>query len=402
MLHRETFDTRTGGIVVKKKVIVLGCGLVGSVMALDLAADDAYEVTVADANEEALKKTAAKAKNPVKTTTGIDFASPASITEGVRGHDLVIGAVPGSMGYAAIDAVIKAGVDMSDISFMGEEYRDWDRAAKEAGVTLFEDVGVTPGASSILIGDACRRLDRVDDVTIYVTGLPKSPEPPFNYRLVFSPDDLVEEFVRPARIKRNGKIVEEPALSGRQLLTFDIPGISVPQMEGFYTDGARSLLDSIPCPDVKEITLRYPGTARDMEFLREIGLFDTDPVDVKGQKVAPRDLFATLAYPKMKLRDDEIEFTFFHVLVTGEKDGKKIREEYALYDERDPGTGYHSMARTTGFPCVIVGRLIAEGVLRMPGVNPPEAVGTCAPAVERFLQEMAKRGVKIIHRVTEL
>jgi saccharopine dehydrogenase-like NADP-dependent oxidoreductase len=131
-------------------------------------------------------------------------------------------------------------------------------------------------------------------------------------------------------------------------------------------------------------------------------LFDTEPVDVKGQKVAPRDLFAALAYPKMKLRDDEIEFTFFHVLVTGEKGRKESPGGISLYDERDPRTGYHSMARTTGFPCVIVGRLIAEGVLRMPGVNPPEAVGTCAPAVERFLKEMARRGVTIIHRVTEL
>ncbi len=186
----------------KKKVIVLGCGLVGSVMALDLAADDAYEGPWRTPTKSA-EKGRAKAKNPVKTTTGIDFASPASITEGVRGHDLVIGAVPGSMGYAAIGAVIRAGVNMSDISFMGEEFATGTRPQGSGGHAL-RGRGGTPGASSILIGDACRRLDRVDDVTIYVTGLPKHPEPPFNYRLVFSPDDLVG-IRSPSPIKRNGR-----------------------------------------------------------------------------------------------------------------------------------------------------------------------------------------------------
>ena len=386
----------------KKKVTVLGNGLVGSVMALDLAEDEGYEVTVCDRDEAGLGRTKERSRGKVDTRSDVDFTSPDSITEAVRGQDLCIGAVPGFLGYPMVGAVIRAGVDLSDISFMGEDYREWDGQARAAGVTAFEDVGVAPGSSSILIGYACDLLDQVEDVTYYVTGLPADPKPPFDYKLVFSPDDLIEEYVRPARTKRDGRILTVSALSGRKMLDFDLPGIKLPRMEGFFTDGSRTLLDTIPAPNVTEYTLRYPGTAERMEFLREIGLFGTEPVDVKGCKVVPRDLFGALAYPKMRLEEGENEFTFYHVEVTGRKDGKRLQYRYSLYDERDGVTGYPSMSRTTGFPCVIVGRLVAEGVLKMPGVNPPEAVGKNHKAVERFMEELRKRNVVLHHSVVEL
>jgi saccharopine dehydrogenase-like NADP-dependent oxidoreductase len=386
----------------KKKVTVLGNGLVGSVMALDLAGDEKYDVTVCDSDRARLERTKADSGGRIIVRDDVDFSSPDSITGAVKGQDLVIGAVPGSLGFAMVGAVIRAGVDMSDISFMAEDYREWDAEAKKYGVTTFEDVGVAPGSSSILIGYACDMLDEVEDVTYYVTGLPTQPEEPFNYKLVFSPDDLIEEYVRPARTKRNGEVMTVPALSGNKPIKFDIPGIKLPEMEGFFTDGSRTLLDTIPSPNVTEYTLRYPGTAARMEFLREVGIFGTEPVDVKGTKVRPRDLFGAIAYPRMTLARGENEFTFYHVEVTGRKDGKRLQYRYSLYDERDMKTGYPSMSRTTGFPCVIVGRLIADGVLKMPGVNPPESVGKNHKAVEIFIEELKKRSVKIHHSIVEL
>jgi len=386
----------------KKKVTVLGNGLVGSVMALDLAADEAYDVTVCDARKDRLQETITRSGGKITGRTDVDFASPQSITDAVRGQDLVIGAVPGFLGFNMLGAVIRAGVDISDISFMGEDYRQWDTEAKKYGVTSFEDVGVAPGSSSILIGHACAELDEVEDVTYYVTGLPTDPQEPFNYKLVFSPDDLIEEYMRPARMKRDGKIISVPACSGCKEIDFNIPGFKLPRMEGFFTDGARTLLDTIPSPNVTEYTLRYPGTAERMAFLREIGLFSLDPVEINGVKVRPRDVFGALAYPKMELGDDEKEFTFYHIEVTGKKDGRRLQYRYSLYDERDMKTSYTSMARTTGFTCVIVGRLIAEGVLNMPGVNPPEAIGKNPKAVKRVIDELEKRGVKIHQSVAEL
>ena len=386
----------------KKKVTVLGNGLVGSVMALDMAADESYDVTVCDVRKEKLEETIKRSKGKITGKSEVDFASPVSITEAVRGQDLVIGAVPGALGYQMVGAVIKAGVNMSDISFMGEDYRDWDAEAKKCGVTAFEDVGVAPGSSSVLIGYACDQLDEVEDVTYYVTGLPLSPQEPFNYKLVFSLDDLVEEYVRPARRKKEGKIVSVPALSGCKTIDFKIPGLKLPQMEGFFTDGSRTLLDTIPSPNVTEYTLRYPGTAARMEFLREIGLFDLTPVNINGMSVRPRDVFAGLAYPKMELKKDENEFTFYYIEVTGRKDGRRLQYQFSLYDEKDMKTFYPSMSRTTGFPCVIVGKLIAEGILNNPGVNPPEMVGKNGKAVEIFINELKKRNVKIHQEIVEL
>ncbi len=385
-----------------KKVIVLGGGLVGSVMALDMGDDPDYAVTVADKNPATLDMISEKSGGRVKTRSDVDFADTGSIESAVRDYDLVIGAVPGCLGYEMMGAVIRAGKSMSDISFMSEDYFEWDKKAKEAGVTLFEDVGVTPGFSNVLIGSAVHQLDEVDDVEIYVTGLPKEPRDPFKYKFVFSPDDCIEEYVRPARFKKDGEVVEMPALSLNENYSFDIPGIDVPEMEGFLTDGLRSLLKTIPAKNISEKTMRYPGTVARMEFLREFGLYDLDPVDVKGQKVAPRDLFAAIAYPMMKLDEGENEFTFFKIDVTGTKDGKKMRHTFVMYDERDPETGYTSMARTTGFPCVIMGRLVAEGLVDMPGVNAPEAIGSNPAAVKRFIAEMEKRGVTLHQEVVEL
>lgn len=385
-----------------KKVIVLGGGLVGSVMALDMGADPGYEVTVADKSQSTLDMIAEKSGGSIKTRSDVDFADPTSIQNAVSEYDLVIGAVPGCLGFEMMGAVIRAGKSMSDISFMGEDYFEWDEAAKKAGVTLFEDVGVTPGFSNVLIGSAVHQLDEVEDVEIYVTGLPKEPKDPFKYKFVFSPDDCIEEYVRPARFKKDGEIVELPALALNENYKFDIPGLDLPEMEGFLTDGLRSLLKTIPANNISEKTMRYPGTVAKMEFLREFGLYDLEPVEVKGQKVAPRDLFAAIAYPMMKLEEDENEFTFFKIDVTGLRDGKRMRHTFVMYDERDMETGYTSMARTTGFPCVIMGRLIAEGLVDMPGVNAPEAIGSNPAAVKRFIEEMEKRGVRLHQEVVEL
>ncbi len=385
----------------KKKVIVLGGGMVGSVMALDLASDEAYEVTVADGNKDALDRIVARSKGRITPENGVDFASPESITTSVKDHDIVVGAVPGSLGFAMMGAVIKAGKSMSDISFMGEDYFQWNEEAKKAGVTLMEDVGVSPGFSNVIIGSAVSGLDTVKSVDIFVTGLPSDPVEPFNYKFVFSPDDCIEEYVRPVRLKRDGKVVEMPALSENRTYSFEVGGVKLPEMEGFLTDGLRSLITTIPADNICEKTLRYPGTAERLVFLREVGLFSTEPVAVKGNRVAPRDLFAAIAYPRMQLGENEKEFTFLQIEVRGTSDGKELVHCYKIYDERDEKTGYTSMARTTGFPCAIMARLIAEGVVKLPGVHAPEAIGDNPVAVGRFIKEMEKRGVKVLKKISE-
>jgi saccharopine dehydrogenase-like NADP-dependent oxidoreductase len=384
----------------KKRAVVLGNGLVGSVIALDVASDEKYDVTVCDANVEALNETRGKSGGRITVRSDVDFSSESSIIGAVKGFDVCFGAVPGFLGYKMLGAVIKAGVNISDISFMPEDFREHDAAAKEAGVVSYEDTGVAPGATNVMIKHGCNMLDEVEDVTYFVGGLPTKPEPPFNYKLVFSPDDVIEEYTRPARCKRDGKVISCEALSECRNYNFKMDGVDVPEMEGFLTDGSRTLLDTIPSPNVVEITLRYPGTAKNLAFLRSIGLFSNEPVKVGNTEVAPRALFGRLAYPMMKLRGDEKDFTFFQVQVTGRKDGKRIRHISSLYDEKDMKSGYPSMSRTTGFTCAIVGRMIAEGMLTRPGVYPPEAIGDSPDSVKYLIDELKRRNV-IITQTTE-
>jgi saccharopine dehydrogenase-like NADP-dependent oxidoreductase len=384
----------------KKKIIVLGNGLVGSVIALDMASDEKYDVTVCDANRESLELTRQKSGGKVRILTDVDFASARSISDAVRGSDLCLGAVPGFLGYNMLGAVIDAGVNISDISFMPEDFRGWDGEARKSRVIVCPDSGVAPGMTNILMRYACGLLDEVEDARYYVGGLPTVPEPPFYYKLVFSPDDVIEEYTRPARIKKDGRIQTFPALSGCEVFKFTMPGVDLPEMEGFYTDGCRTLLETIPSPNVAEYTLRYPGTAKDLEFLRSIGLFDTKPIKVKGMEVSPRDVFGALAYPMMKLRPDEKDFTFFRVEVTGKKDGGRLTHSFSLYDEKDMKSGYPSMSRATGFTCAIVGRMILEGLITNAGVNPPEAIGERPEAVKYLLAELEKRGVMIDQKST--
>ena len=386
----------------KKRAIVLGNGLVGSVTALDMAAEEKYDVTVCDLNAEGLLATREKSGGRITVRSDVDFASESSVTDAVRGFDICLGAVPGSLGLLTLGAVIKAGVDFSDISFMPEDFRELDAEAKRAGVTAYEDAGVSPGATSVLMKYACNMLDEVEDATYFVGGLPAKPEAPFNYKLVFSPDDVIEEYTRPARCKKDGRIATFDALSECRVFDFEMPGVDIPQMEGFFTDGCRTLLDTIPSPNIVEYTLRYPGTARDLAFLRSIGLFDTKPIRVGDAEVSPRAVFGALAYPMMKLGDGEKDFTFFRVRVTGKRGGGRVRHTFSLYDERDMQSGYPSMSRTTGFTCAIVGRMIAEGMLKQPGVNPPEAIGDSPESVKYLIAELKRRNVVITESTENL
>jgi len=46
-------------------------------------------------------------------------------------------------------------------------------------------------------------------------------------------------------------------------------------------------------------TLRYPGHAHIMEAIRDLGLLDLRPVDVKGTKVSHRDVAVAATGPRL-------------------------------------------------------------------------------------------------------
>ncbi|MCP4599150.1 MAG: saccharopine dehydrogenase, partial [Proteobacteria bacterium] len=179
------------------KIIVLGAGLVGAPMAIDLNTDEKFKVTVADYSADALNSL--KAKCPELSIVQKDLSNPEDVIALVSDHDLVINAVPGFMGFETAKAIIKAAKNCTCIAFYEEDPFELDQLAKENSVSMIMDCGVYPGMGSALIMDVTRKLDQVESILTYVGGLPEIREWPSEYKAVFSPIDVIEEYIRPAR-----------------------------------------------------------------------------------------------------------------------------------------------------------------------------------------------------------
>ena len=370
------------------RAIVLGGGLVGGVMAKDLAKDGSVQVTVADRDEQLLDKLTADTSI---TGCKLDFADTAAIREAVADYDLVVGAVPGFLGYNMLKTVIEAGKNISDISFTECDLMDLDELAKKHDVTAVVDCGVAPGLSNLFVGYGASLLDEAERVEILVGGLPVVREWPYEYKIVFSAIDVLEEYTRPSRLVENGKIVIKPALSELELI--ELPGAGT--LEAFNTDGLRSLAYTMKIPNMREKTLRFPGHVERMRMLRETGFFSDQPIHVNGVPVRPIDFTAKLLFPSWEMKEEDREFTVLRIDVEGKSGGNRRLHRYDMLDRFCETTKTTSMARTTGFPCAIMGRLIMEGKYNRKGVVPPEFIGQNHETFHVLMDELGKRGVTV-------
>jgi saccharopine dehydrogenase-like NADP-dependent oxidoreductase len=353
-------------------------------MAKDLAPD--FQVTVVDRSEAAL----ARMREAGLATLVADLSKPEAVKTAVAKADLVVGAVPGFMGFATAKAVLEAGKLLVDISFFDEDCFELDALAKEQGLTAIVDCGVAPGCHNMILGDLSRQWDRITSFECLVGGLPVIRSWPYEYKAGFSPIDVIEEYTRPARYVKDGQVVTFPALSEPELLDFDELGT----LESFNTDGLRSIIQTFPnVPNMKEKTLRYPGHIEKMRMLRESGFFGKEKVKVAGVEISPLDLTTHLLFPLWFMQEGEEDFTVMRVTVEGEKGGQRMRKELSLLDRYDRATKTTSMARTTGYTCTAAVRLIAKGGYSRKGISPPEFVGQEPGAWDFIREDLAKRGV---------
>jgi lysine 6-dehydrogenase len=374
-----------------KKVVVLGAGLVGKVMAIDLAKN--FDVTSVDISESAL----AELKDHGIKTQAVDFSNFGLLTSVIQPFDLVVGAVPGFMGLQTVKTVISAGKNMVDISFFPEDPFQLDELAKKNNVTIITDCGVAPGMGNIILGFHNRRM-KINFYECLVGGLPVVREWPYEYKAVFSPIDVIEEYIRPARYVQNGALVMKEALSDPELVHFD----SVGTLESWNSDGLRSLIKTMPnIPNMIEKTLRYPGCVEYLRVLRETGFFSYDSVDVRGVKVRPIDVTAKLLFPKWKLKPGEEEFTVMRIRLSGEEAGKARSYEYNLLDRTEKSTQTISMARTTGYTCTAAVNLLIDGKFNKKGICPPEYVGEEESNFKSIMAYLKDRGVNYSVKVTD-
>jgi saccharopine dehydrogenase-like NADP-dependent oxidoreductase len=375
------------------KIVVLGGGLVGGPMALDLAEDKDIQVSVADVSEKTLAK--------FKSHTGIqtvqqDLSNREALKTLVSGFDMVISAVPGFLGYKTLETIIQAGKNVVDIAFFPEDALTLDSFAKEKKVTAIVDCGVAPGMSNMLTGYGRHLMDEAETAVIYVGGLPEIRTQPWEYKAVFSPIDVIEEYLRPAFYVEKGQVIERPALSEPEFIDFPEVGT----LEVFNTDGLRSLIKTLDIPNMKEKTMRYPGHIEKVKLLRQAGFFSETPVSIKGQMIRPIDVTAKLLFPQWELKPGEKDLTIMRVSVAGTKDGQKTTYTWDLFDRYDPETKVHSMARTTGYTATAALRLLKEGMFDRKGIIVPEYIGQNEDCVQFILDTLKKKNIVYKETVT--
>ncbi len=363
------------------QIAVLGAGMVGRAIALDLANE--YKVTSFDLNATNLEKL--KSSNEGIETVAADLSQYHEYKTWFSPFDMIVTAVPGFMGFKTLEAVINAEKNVVDISFFPEDALELDNLAKEKNVTAITDCGVAPGMSNFILGRYNEEF-KVIAFECYVGGLPKERKPPFEYKAPFSPVDVIQEYIRPARLVEKGSIVTKPALSDREIMDFDKAG----KLEAFNTDGLRSLIYTMNhIPDMKEKTLRYPGHIDLIIAMQQAGFFDTTALRIKDTDITPLEFTSKLLVREWKLEPEEEEFTVMKVIVTGEN--KTV--EYYLYDEYDEATKTSSMARTTGYTCTAAVNLITKNMFTEKGVFPPELIGKNKKCFDFVIEYLRERNV---------
>ena len=360
----------------------------------DLAAEDDFDVLVVDLDPVRVERMTEFGADGVVA----DLSKAETVSKAVRDADLVVGAVPGFMGYQTVKRVLGEGRPVVDISFFPEDAFGLEKLAQDAGVPCLIDCGVAPGLSNLVLGRMEEHLDETTSFHCLVGGLPVERTWPWEYKAPFSPGDVIQEYVRPARMRRDGKDVIRPALSDVELV--DFPGLG--SLEAFNTDGLRSLLRTSRTPNMVEKTMRYPGHAVRMRILRDAGFFSEEEIQAASGTVRPRDVTETLLFNAWRFEEGEPDLTVMRIVVEGLKGGTRLRHTYNLLDYYNPDTETMSMARTTGYTCTAMVGLVARGLWCEPGLAPPEVVGRSADCFDAVIEHLENRGVHIFQRVDEI
>ena len=375
------------------RMLVLGAGLQGSACAYDLLQNAAVtEVRLADVHIDHLPDFLAPYSGHRLIPTPLDARNREAVMAVMSESDAVMSALPYYLNFDMARYAVEAGVHFCDLGGNTEivfQQKELNDKAVSKGISVVADCGLAPGMVNILAEHGIRQMDKVESVRIYVGGLPQQPEPPLNYHIVYSLEGVLDYYTTLSWVLRDGKRKQVKALSELEPVQFASP---VGELEAFHTAGGLSTMafryeGKIPSMEYK--TLRYPGHAHIMEAVRELGLLETSPVDVKGTKVVPRDLFVAAVGPRLT-KPKGRDLVALRVVVEGTKDGKPARRGWELIDFYDVQRGISAMMRTTGYSLSLTGQLQASGRIKA-GVHTPDE----AMPAEEYISGLAERGVKI-------
>jgi lysine 6-dehydrogenase len=376
------------------KLLVLGAGLQGCACAYDLLQNSAItQVTLADLRPDKLPKFLAGDWNGRLRAIRLDVSDSAAVRAAFAGQAAVMSAIPYYYNGPMARAAVEGGCHFSDLGGNTEivlEQKKLHQQAEAKGVSVIPDCGLAPGMVNILAAEGIRRLDKAEKVKIFVGGLPQAPEPPLNYQIVYSLEGALDYYTTPSWVLRGGRPVQVDALSEVESVEFPSP---VGTLEAFHTGGGISTLPfayqgKIDVMEYK--TLRYPGHAAVVRPIRELGLLANEPIEVKGSKVVPRDVFIAAVSPKLS-KPNGRDLVALQVQVTGARQGKASSVTFRLLDYYDAQHGISAMMRTTGYSLSITGQMQVDGRVTAKGVHTPDE----AIPFRDYVAELGKRGIRI-------
>ncbi len=280
-----------------RSVMFLGIGRVG------LKTLQLFKELISDSYIYALDKDPSL-KEVVSLLDGVEFHvySDEVFEDVARKVDLAVTALPASNAFRIVGNLVRKCVDVVDVSFFPEDPYELRGLVDDCGSVFVPDAGFAPGYSNLIVGDLVSRLNDVESIDIMVGGIPAEPIPPLGYVVTWNPSDLIEEYVRPARIVERGLLKYVDPLES--VIKLDVEGVGV--LEGFISDGLRTLINNVKVRNMREVTLRWPGHIGGMKLLRDLGLMSKEPIRVGDVYVRPSDVLAELLALKLSKRVDDI------------------------------------------------------------------------------------------------
>ena len=375
------------------KILVLGAGLMGRAAAFDLVRNkDITDVVLADRDSEQLKAASQFVNSSKLSTFPLEVTNPGAVESLMKGCDAILSAVPYRFNAILARAAVAAGVSFCDLGgnndIVAKEF-ELHEQAREKGITIIPDCGLAPGRVSLLAADAEERLDKMEEIHLRVGGLPVHPKPPLNYKIVFSPSGLINEYKEPALVIREGVVKEVASMTEVEELDFPEP---FGKLEAFVTSGGTSTLPQSFLGKLRELdykTIRYKGHCQLVKAMLDLGLGDEGSLEVDGKTVVPRRFFEALLLDRLSDQDGDV--VLVRVVAEGLKNGKETGLVYTIIDYHDPEHGLSAMMRMTAFPISIIAQMLASGEIALKGALPQER---CVPT-GRFLEELGKRGISL-------
>ena len=355
------------------RIVQLGCGSVGYAIAYAFAEDKVdVEYEIYDFSRLNLAKCAALPLNTVHYEA-LDLSQEDNIKYALRNADLVIEALPATLGFKVMNISSIMCKNVISISYTREDPLILDENYKRCKRLLIPDAGFAPGISNIVVGRLISLLDRIESIKIYVGGIPEKPIGPLGYSITWSVEDLLDEYVRPARIIENNEIKYVDPLSSVEIV--NIPYFN--EFEAFYTDGLRTMLHTIrnKVKHAFEKTLRYKGHVEKIRLLRDLGLLDIEPITLEGKTVVPRNVLATLMNKKLRFPGVK-DLAILYIDAVGYVNNEKKEYEYLIWSKYDEKRDLSAMAKTTGFTAYAIARAVIDNIIdEIHGVIPPEILG---------------------------